>query len=41
MFYHWIRWQVEARPLQNLFGGLNEVTVELMLRKITTSKSCE
>ena len=35
MFYHWIRWQAEARPLQNLLGGLNEVTVELMLRKIT------
>ena len=34
MFYLWIEWQTEATPFSKyLFGGMNDVTTELLLTK--------
>jgi len=32
MFYYWIEWQAHATPFSKyLFGGMNNVTTELLL----------
>jgi len=34
MFYLWIQWQAHATPFSKyLFGGMTEITVELLLHQ--------